>query len=89
MVLLTVNWFRLIVGVPGNVTLSALYSTFREVLIQGSLTLQLVIGSLLISLLFLAFYFASLQSKKNFEETYVLLSRMNQRLKQLENKKDT
>jgi hypothetical protein len=46
----------------------------------------LVVAAALTSLIFIAFYFASQQSKKNFEELYVLVSRMNNRVKDLEKK---
>jgi dolichol-phosphate mannosyltransferase len=64
--------------------LSALYGGLRETLLSGSLTLGLVAGSLVVLLIFVAFYFQSLQSKRQFEELYLLMSRMNDRLKQAE-----
>lgn len=87
--LLLINWVRALVAIAPNFTIDSVYVTMRETLLQGSLTLQLVLGSLLISTMFLAFYFASQQNKKNFEEMYILLNRMNRRLKQLEGEKDS
>ncbi len=44
--------------------------------------------ALVISMVFIAFYFASQQNKKNYEELYTLLSRVNDRLKKLEETRD-
>jgi len=63
---------------------AALYIGLRETLLEGSLTMMLTAGSAVILLVFFAFYFQSLQSKKQFEELYLLMSRMNDRLKDLE-----
>jgi dolichol-phosphate mannosyltransferase len=62
----------------------ALYTGLRETLINGGLTLTIMGGSALFLFIFLAFYFQSHQSKKQFEELYILLSRTNDRLKELE-----
>lgn len=64
------------------------WHALRETLVNGSLTLSLTAGSIIISAVFIAFYFASQQSKRNYEEIYTLLNRMNLRLKELEDKKD-
>ena len=65
----------------------AVYYGLRETLVQGSLTLTLTAGSAVILLVFFAFYFQSLQSKKQFEELYLLMTRMNDRIKELERDK--
>jgi dolichol-phosphate mannosyltransferase len=65
----------------------AVYYGLRETLVQGSLTMTLTAGSAVILLVFFAFYFQSLQSKKQFEELYLLMARMNDRIKQLERDK--
>lgn len=75
-------------ALPTGAGLTGYYTAFRETLIAGSLTLSLTVGSLVLSTIFLAFYFASQQSKRNYEEIYTLLNRMNLRLKQLEAKRD-
>ncbi len=65
----------------------AIYGGLRETLIDGALTMAITGGSLFALLIFLAFYFQSHQSKKQFEELYILLARANDRLKQLEREK--
>ncbi|WP_299866635.1 glycosyltransferase family 2 protein [uncultured Hoeflea sp.] len=65
----------------------ALYAGLRDALLNGSLTLMLTAGSTVVLLVFFAFYFQSLQSKKQFEELYILMARMNDRLKDLERDK--
>jgi dolichol-phosphate mannosyltransferase len=65
----------------------AVYYGLRETLVQGSLTMTLTAGSAVILLVFFAFYFQSLQSKKQFEELYLLMARMNDRIKDLERDK--
>jgi len=64
--------------------LYALYAGLRTTLLNGALTLTIICGSAFVLLIFLAFYFQSHQSKKQFEETYILLTRINDRLKALE-----
>ncbi|MBO6639970.1 MAG: glycosyltransferase family 2 protein [Roseitalea sp.] len=64
--------------------LGYLFGAVRETLLQGELTFLVMIFSLVLSIIFLAFYFASQQNKKNHDELYVLLSRMNERIKHLE-----
>lgn len=61
----------------------AIYSGLRDTLLNGALTLTVMGGSAFILLLFVAFYFQSQQSKKQFEELYILLSRVNNHLKEL------
>lgn len=78
------NWIWRIWTMTDRGILAAIYDGLRETLINGSLTLALTAGSAVFLLLFLAFYFQSLQSKKQFEELYLLMSRMNDRIKQLE-----
>jgi dolichol-phosphate mannosyltransferase len=72
----------------GNLSFSKIFLTMRETLINGRLTLSLSVGALVISMVFIAFYFASQQNKRNYEELYTLLSRVNDRLKKLEEKKN-
>jgi glycosyltransferase involved in cell wall biosynthesis len=86
MLTLVLTWFYKFAFDPGGLGLGKLYVTFRDTLLNGSLTLTLVVAAALTSLIFIAFYFASQQSKKNFEELYVLVSRMNNRVKDLEKK---
>lgn len=62
----------------------ALYEGLRETLLNGALTLTIMGGSAFVLLIFLAFYFQSHQSKRQFEELYILLARANGRLKRLE-----
>ncbi|WP_449256999.1 glycosyltransferase family 2 protein [Bosea sp. (in: a-proteobacteria)] len=62
----------------------ALYEGLRGALLNGVLTLIVIGGSAFFLLIFLAFYFQSHQSKKQFEELYILLARTNDRLKALE-----
>jgi len=62
----------------------ALYAGLRGALLNGSLTMIITAGSAIVLLVFFAFYFQSLQSKKQFEELYLLMSRMNDRLKAFE-----
>ena len=75
------------VGSPGD-EVAKIYQTLRETLINGQLTLSITVGALVISMVFIAFYFASQQNKRNYEELYTLLSRVNDRLKKLEEKQD-
>ncbi|ETR76445.1 hypothetical protein X566_17605 [Afipia sp. P52-10] len=88
-IMLTVYSFvdRLIES-PNPFGLMTIYVALRETLIRGQLTLSISVGSLVISAIFIAFYFASQQTKKNYEELYTLLNRMNLRLKQLESEKE-
>lgn len=76
-------WLERLFG-PGTLGLNKIYTTLRETLLQGQLTLLVMVSSLLVSAIFLAFYFASQQSKRYHDEIYVLLSRVNARLKELE-----
>lgn len=71
---------------PAALSFNKFYQVLRETLVSGSLTVALTLVAIIVSSIFLAFYFASQQSKKNFEETYMLLMRMNDRLKELERK---
>lgn len=78
------NWISLIIQHWDLGVASALYTALRETLINGGLTLTVTGGSAFILFIFLAFYFQSHQSKKQFEELYILLARMNDRIKDLE-----
>lgn len=72
-----VNTARLI----ENGVFYAFYEGLRAALLNGALTLVVIGGSAFFLLIFLAFYFQSHQSKKQFEELYILLARTNDRLK--------
>ena len=81
---LLVTWvFRVATSDDANL-LFRLYESARTTLLQGALTFTVLLSSLAALLIFVSFYFASQQSKKQFEETYVLMSRINERLKRLE-----
>jgi dolichol-phosphate mannosyltransferase len=85
---LFIAFLNRLVTSPDSFGLSNLYLVLRETLINGELTLFLSVGSLVISMVFVAFYFASQQNKRNYEELYTLLNRMNSRLKNLEEKQE-
>jgi nitrogen fixation-related uncharacterized protein len=76
-------WIERLAG-PGEFGLGKIYFSLRDTLLQGQLTMLVMIACLLVSIIFMAFYFASQQSKRYHDELYVLLSRVNARLKQLE-----
>ncbi len=80
------SWAARLLG-PGAFGFSKLYGTLRETLLHGGLTLAVMISCLIIAIILLAFYFASQQSKRHHDEVYILLSRMNARLKELERSK--
>lgn len=61
-----------------------LLSVLRQVLINGELTLIIMLFSMMLLMVFVAFYFISFQNKRYFEESYTLLMRMNKKMKQLE-----
>lgn len=63
---------------------SQIYSVLRETLLQGQLTALVLAASLIFVVILLAFYFASQQNKRHHDEMYILLSRMNARIKELE-----
>jgi len=71
-------------GQAEQITSLSVYLAIRETLLQGNLTLFIVFFSLVLLMVFMAFYFASFQNRKNFEELYILSTRMNARLKRLE-----
>ena len=77
-----------LISLPGSFGLFKIYQALRETLINGELTLFLTGGCLVICMVFVAFYFASQQNKRNYEELYTLLSRVNLRLRELQKKKD-
>jgi len=85
---LLIAFLKRLVTSPDGFGLTTLYLVLRETLINGELTLFLSIGALVISMVFVAFYFASQQNKRNYEELYTLLNRMNRRLKNLEEKQE-
>jgi len=84
LLLLMVSFVTRAIQLLDHGILTAVYSGVRETLLNGSLTLGLMAGSLVLLLIFIAFYFQSLQSKKQFEEMYILMSRMNDKIKQLQ-----
>jgi glycosyltransferase involved in cell wall biosynthesis len=88
MLLLFVAFVENLLASPANLDFAKVFQTMRETLVNGQLTLSLTVGALVISMLFIAFYFASQQNKRNYEELYTLLSRVNDRLKKLEEKQD-
>ncbi len=81
---LAYNWFVIAIARLHEGFFWSIYSSLRDTLLGGALTLTIVGGSLFALLIFLAFYFQSHQSKKQFEELYILLARTNRRLRQLE-----
>ena len=82
--MLAVNWMFDTYALLGQGFFRALYNGLRSTLLNGALTLAIIGGSAFALLIFLAFYFQSHQSKKQFEELYILLERTNARLKELE-----
>jgi hypothetical protein len=88
LLLLLASFVGRTIGLLDRGILPAAYAGLRETLLNGSLTLGLVVGSLVLLLIFIAFYFQSLQSKKQFEEMYILMSRMNDRIKHLQRDRD-
>ncbi|MEM9357549.1 MAG: glycosyltransferase family 2 protein [Pseudomonadota bacterium] len=86
--LLLGTWVIKLATGPQSFGLQKIYVSLRETLLQGTLTLLIVGVAGILSLVFIAFYFASQQNKKNFEELYILLSRMNSRMKDLEKRLD-
>jgi dolichol-phosphate mannosyltransferase len=64
----------------------SLMAALRQTLLDGQLTLIVVLSSLVTLMIFIVFYFLSSQSKRYFDETYTLLMRMNARIKHLEKK---
>lgn len=76
-------WAERLFG-PGPFGFGKIYTSLRETLIAGALTFTVMVVSFLFLVLIIAFYFASQQSKKHHDELYVLVSRMNERLKRLE-----
>ncbi len=84
---LFINWILAIGRSIDQGIFFALYEGLRETLLKGSLTLAITGASGVVLLVFVAFYFQSLQSKKQFEELYLLMSRMNEKLKKLEAEK--
>lgn len=87
-VTLLYSWIVNIVELASRGFLYALYEGLRTTLLNGALTLTIMGGSAFFLLIFLAFYFQSHQSKKQFEELYILLARVNDRVKALERARD-
>ena len=65
-----------------------LIQVLRQTLLDGQLTLTVVLFAFITLMVFIVFYFLSSQSKRYFDETYTLLMRMNARIKKIESKKD-
>lgn len=82
--MLLYGWIANIIHLAGHGFFRALYEGLRTTLLDGWLTLTIMGGSAFFLLIFLAFYFQSHQSKKQFEELYILLTRLNDRVKALE-----
>ena len=80
------EWMKRLLDGSEPFGLTKLYRSLRETMLQGELTLFIIVGAAVISMIFIAFYFASQQNKRNYEELYSLLNRMNARLKQLDKK---
>jgi glycosyltransferase involved in cell wall biosynthesis len=72
------------IAAAGSVAPSALYGTLRETLIAGQLTMGVMAAALIVAAILGAFYFAAQQNKRNHDEIYILMSRMNARLKDIE-----
>ncbi len=62
----------------------SLMEALRQTLLDGQLTLIVVLSSFVTLMIFIVFYFLSSQNKRYFDETYTLLMRMNARIKHLE-----
>lgn len=80
------KWLSRIAASQESVGPGMVFTTLRETFLQGGLTLAVTLAAFVISLIFIAFYFASHQNKRNFEDMYVLMTRMNARIKELERK---
>ncbi len=76
-------WFGRIFAI-GSMAPGVLYSTLRETLIAGQLTMAVMATALIFAAILGAFYFAAQQNKRNHDELYILISRMNTRLKDIE-----
>lgn len=83
-VILLVTWIHRIAVSSSPFDPETIYTALRDTLTHGALTFLVMVAALVISMVFTAFYFASQQNKRNFEELYLLMSRMNSRIKQLE-----
>ena len=60
-----------------------IYFSVRQSLIDGQLTLALMIFALVSLMIFGVFYFLAEQAKRNFEEQFVMLSRLRMQLREL------
>lgn len=78
------EWVSRILRASEGLSFDLFFGTLRDTLLQGGLTMAIVLASVVISLIFVAFYFTSHQSKRNFEEMYILTTRVNARIKNLE-----
>lgn len=67
---------------------SSVFQIARVTLIEGQLSLAIVLFAMITLMMFIVFYFLSAQSKRYFDETYTLLMRMNHRVKQIEKSQD-
>ncbi len=80
-------WATRLLG-PGGFGFSKIYNSLRDTLLAGGLTFVVMVSSLLFLIILIAFYFASQQNKRHHDEVYVLLNRMNTRLKALERERN-
>lgn len=62
------------------------FHILRQTLLNGQLSLIIVLFSIITLMIFIIFYFLSAQNKRYFEDTYILMMRMNTRIKHLEEK---
>ena len=60
--------------------------TIRQTLLDGQLTLIVVSFAFIFLMIFIGFYFLSLQSKRYFDETYTVIMRLNSRIKKIESR---
>lgn len=84
--LLAFNFLALFFNGSDIIEAFSLYQALRDTLVNGNLTLVIVFVSVTIFFIFVVFYFISQQNRKIFEENYILLSRINARLKKLDEK---
>jgi len=65
-----------------------LYISLRETLLGGQVTLTVMIVALILLLFFVVLTVIAHINKRNFNELYVLISRMNRRIKALQHERD-
>lgn len=64
-----------------------LFHALRQTLIDGQLSLTIVLFSFTALMIFVVFYFLSLQNKRHFEDIYILIARMHNHIKQQQEEK--